>query len=58
MQSFIFSRLREPSTYAGLAGLIGSLAFLPQAQEIASTITAAGAFVASVLAIWLPERKS
>ena len=54
----IISRLREPSTYAGLAGLIAGLAFIPHAADIAQTITAVGTAVAGLLAIWLPEKKA
>jgi hypothetical protein len=54
---FIIARLREPSTYAGLAAFIGGLAFLPHAQDMAQSIGFVGGAVAGLLAIWLPEAK-
>lgn len=58
MKTFIITRLREPSTYAGIAVFVGSLSFVPNADSIAQTITAVGAAVVSLLAIWLPENKA
>lgn len=55
---FVIARLREPSTYAGLAALIGGISILPNASSLAGTITLAGTFIAGVLAIWLPEKKA
>jgi hypothetical protein len=53
------ARLREPSTWAGLAGLVASMTFLPHAAEIAALIPSIGAgFVAlaSLAAIALSEK--
>jgi hypothetical protein len=53
------ARLREPSTYAGLAGIVASMSFLPHAAEIARALPAIGGGIAaclSLLAIVLPER--
>ena len=58
MLPVIIARLREPSTWAGLAGLVASLAFIPHATEISHTITAVGVAAGSILAIWLPESKA
>lgn len=53
--NFLLSRLREPSTYAGIAGVVAGFSFLPHAADIAQTIIIAGGAVAGLLAIWLPE---
>jgi hypothetical protein len=54
--NLILKRMREPSTYAGIAALIiAGKAFIPAADSIATTVTAAGAFIAAILAVWLPE---
>jgi len=58
MLSTIIARLREPSTYAGIAGVVAGLSFIPHAADIAQTVTAVGAAAVSLLAIWLPETKT
>lgn len=58
MKNVLLGRLREPSTYAGLAIFVGSLSFLPNAANLSETITVVGTAVASLLAIWLPENKA
>jgi len=55
MKAAILKRLREPSTYAGLAALVAALG-VPFAPEAAQTIVAVGGAVAALLAIWLPEK--
>lgn len=57
MSSMILSRLREPSTWAGLAVFVGGLAFIPHASDIASSLPVIGGCVGGLLAIWLPETK-
>lgn len=54
---FIIQRLKEPSTYAGLAAVIGGMSFIPDAGAWAHVVTLAGATIAAVLAIVLPENK-
>lgn len=56
MKDFIITRLREPSTYAGIAALIGSLTFIPNAAEWGDVITSAGVAIAGALAILLGEK--
>lgn len=56
MKELIISRLREPSTWAGIAAMI-LVAPIPGAMEVAATIKVLGGFVAGLLAIWLPEVK-
>lgn len=58
MKDLLIARLREPSTFAGLAIFVGSLSFLPNAANLAETITVLGTAAASLLAIWLPENKA
>lgn len=58
MKNALVARLREPSTYAGLAVFVGSLSFLPNSANIAETITVVGTALAGLLAIWLPENKA
>ena len=57
MKEFVIARLKEPSTYAGLAALVASLSFIPAADAWASVIIAAGAAIAGGLAIIMPEKK-
>ncbi len=42
------ARLREPSTYAGIAALVASMTFLPHAAEIAALIPQIGAGVVAL----------
>ena len=56
MKELIISRMREPSTWAGIAAMI-VVAPIPGALEVAATIKVVGAFVAGIMAIWLPEQK-
>lgn len=58
MASMIFSRLREPSTYAGIAGIVAGLTFIPHAVDISSSLPVIGSCIAGLLAIWLPESKA
>jgi hypothetical protein len=56
MLEWIVARLREPSTYAGLAGLIGTMTFLPHATDVATAMPAVGTFVMSMLAMTMSEK--
>ena len=58
--AWLFARLREPSTYAGIAGVVASLTFWPDAGVVAGMIPSIGNGVIALLgvvAILLPERK-
>lgn len=55
---FLVSRLREPSTYAGIAAILAGVTFIPYAPELAKTISAVGTLVTGLLAIWMPEKKA
>jgi hypothetical protein len=56
MKELIIQRLREPSTWAGIAAII-LVAPIPGAVALAATLKVVGTAVAGVLAIWLPEKK-
>lgn len=56
LKTAILSRLRQPSTYAGVAAIVAGLG-ISHATEISQTVIAVGAAVAGLLAIWLPEGK-
>lgn len=58
MKEFFFARLREPSTYAGIAALVASLSFIPNAAEWSQVVISAGAAIAGALAIVLGENKA
>ena len=54
---WVLARLKEPSTYAGIAGMVATMTFLPHAQDYASQITTLGGIFASALAVLLSEKK-
>lgn len=56
MKDLIIARLREPSTWAGIAAII-VVAPLPGAPLLAASIKVIGGAVAGLMAIWLPEKK-
>lgn len=49
------ARLKEPSTYAGVAGVVATMTFLPHAGADAAAVAPIGSAIAAVLAILLPE---
>jgi hypothetical protein len=53
---FFISRLREPSTYAGMAALAGAFG-LAVPNEWVQSIGALGVAVGGVLAVVMPENK-
>ena len=52
--NFIVARLKEGSTWAGIAGIIAGASFIPHADEISKLVSSIGVVVAGVLAIWFP----
>lgn len=50
----IIAKLKEGSTWAGLAGVIAGATFIPHAKDIAQILPAIGVVVGGVLAIWFP----
>jgi hypothetical protein len=55
--SWIILRLKEPSTYAGIAAVIAGMAFIPNAAAWSHEVTLIGAAIAGLIAIVLPEGK-
>jgi hypothetical protein len=53
---FVLSRLKEPSTYAGLSVLL-SLAGVNLAPEQATAIVTAATALAGAVAVFVPEKK-
>ena len=53
--SWLGARLREPSTYAGLALLLTSVFHFSHANEWASVITSFGIAIGGAIAILVPE---
>lgn len=51
---WIVSRLKEGSTWAGLAGIIAGASFIPHADELSKIVPSLGVVIAGVLAIWFP----
>lgn len=56
--SVIVARLKEPSTWAGIAAFVAGASFIPHAAEVSQMIVGAGMVVAAALAIFLPENKA
>lgn len=56
MKDFILARLKEPSTYAGLAAMVTSLTFIPASEAWGQVIIAAGAAIAGALAIVMKDK--
>lgn len=52
--NWIVSKLKEGSTWAGVAGIIAGASFIPHAEEISHIVPAFGVVVAGVLAIFFP----
>jgi hypothetical protein len=56
--SWLGARLREPSTYAGLALVLGAVFHVGDAQDWASNLQSIGMGVGGIVAIALPEGKA
>ncbi len=54
---WVISRLKEPSSWAGLAALVGSMSFLPNASAGAQLVSVVGVAIAGALAVVFPENK-
>ena len=52
--NWIVDRLKQGSTWAGIAGVIAGMNFIPHAQDIAQIIPALGVVVGGILAIVFP----
>jgi len=55
--SWVGARMREPSTYAGLAVLLGGVLHLANADAWAAAVASIGIGVGGIIAILLPEKK-
>ena len=52
--SWIVAKLKEGSTWAGLAGILAGASFIPHASDLAQVIPSLGVVVGGLLAIWFP----
>jgi hypothetical protein len=52
ISTFIISKLKEGSTWAGVGAVVASASFIPHAAEIGALVPTFGVLVAGVLAIW------
>ena len=57
MKEWLVSRLKEKTSWAGLATVVGSLSFIPAADSWSATIAVIGTAVAGVVSIWTSEIK-
>lgn len=56
--NWLFARLAERSTWAGIAAVVGGMSFLPDAEADAQIIAAVGTVVVGVAAIVHREKGS
>lgn len=52
---WVLARLSEPSTWSGIAALIGTMTFIPNYQVISHQVGAAGVSICGLLAVVLSE---
>ena len=52
--NWIVTRLKQGSTWSGIAAIVAGASFIPHADEISKLIPSVGAVVAGALAIWFP----
>lgn len=57
MKDWILARIKEKTTWAGIATVVGSLSFIPFAAEWAQVIIAVGTAVAGAVSILTKETK-
>lgn len=55
---WLFARIEERSTWAGIAAVVGGMSFLPQAQADAQIIAAIGVVISGVAAVVHREKGS
>jgi len=56
--SWIGARMREPSSYAGLAVLLGAVLHVSGAGDLAASLTSIGIGIGGLIAFFLPEKKA
>ncbi len=52
--NWVVQKMKEGSTWAGIAVIVGGLTFVPHSADIAKLIVPLGTVVAGALAIWFP----
>lgn len=52
--NWVISKLKEGSTWTGIAAIVAGASFIPHATEISHLVAPLGVVVAGVLAIWFP----
>ena len=55
MKQVIVKRIKEPSTWTGLAAVVAGFSFLPHAGDIAGLLPSLGVVIAGIIGIVLPE---
>ena len=55
MKEWLLTKIREKSTWAGLAAIVSSLTFIPSAESVAASLAVIGAAVSGLVAIWVKE---
>lgn len=55
MKTWLIARLKEKTTWAGIATVVGSLSFIPNAVEWSTVIIAAGTAIAGAVSILTKE---
>lgn len=55
---FIISRIKEPSTWAGVSAFVVGVHLLPADSPIVAQLPAIGIAIGGILAAFLPEKKS
>jgi hypothetical protein len=50
--TFVVGKLKEGSTWSGIAAIIAGASFIPHAAEIGALVPAIGTVVAGTLSIW------
>lgn len=56
--NWVIQRLKEPSTYLGIASIVAGMTFIPNAADWAALIAPTGVVIAGVLGIILKEKAS
>lgn len=58
MKEWILARIKETSTWAGVATFVGSLSFIPLAEDWQATVTIVGTAIAGLVSVWVKETKT
>lgn len=52
--NWFVSKLKEGSTWAGVATIVAGLSFVPHSKDVAALVPSIGVVVGGLLAIWFP----